>query len=330
MPTFSDIAKELGVSKGTVSKAMNNAEDISPAMRQAIIEKAVEMGYTRTPRGKALPRLAVFICNMEYEKPADFGYDIVMGFRKAAQPQGYQVEVIPLTEELQLSMGYDAYMMQYNLAGALFLGLALSDPWLQDFEACSTPTVVYDNHIVSNPRVTQVGIDNIDGMKLAVSYLKSLGHTRIGYLGSALGSYVYRQRYEAYFIALEEAGIAVDRDLVGTDLKTMDCLYHHLPRLLEKGCTAIVCSHDILASNALTFCMELGKSVPRDVSILGFDDIPLCEYTVPPLTTIRQDRCQIGKSAFSALSNQFGGIPLASILLHPKLVCRSSCSPCCL
>lgn len=326
MPTLDDIAQVLGVSKGTVSKALNMAEDISPAMRQTIIEKAVEMGYTRSPRGKNPPRLAIFISNMEYACASDFGYDIILGFRKAAQPSGYHVELIPLDRQMQCSMGYDAYMLQHNYMGAFFLGLSLEDPWMKDFPTCTSPTAILDSHIGNNPLVTQVGVDNVEGMQLAVSYLKSLGHTKIGYLGSALKSYVYRQRYDAFFQALHEQGIQQDMDLVGIELNVMDCLFRHLPRILERGCTAIMCSHDVLANAALVYCTELGKSVPGDVSILGFDDIPLCQYTLPPLTTVQQNRCEIGKSGFYALFNQFKGIPLASLLLHPKLVCRGSCS----
>ena len=100
MATLDDIARELGISKSTVSKALNGAKDVSKAMRQNVLEKAVEMGYSRAARSAEQPRLAVFVINMEYTKPEDFGYDIVMGFRQAAEPSGYQVEMIPLTQQL--------------------------------------------------------------------------------------------------------------------------------------------------------------------------------------------------------------------------------------
>ena len=188
MTTLSDIAKALGTTKGTVSKALNGAQDVSEATRRAVLEKAVEMGYTRISRGSSSLIIGVFIANMEVEKPADFGYDLVLGIRKAAEPQGCQVRLIPLTHDLQQRWSYDSYMLQNNLSGGIFLGLSLTDPWLKDFETCRTPAVLHDNHISGNPAVTQVGIDNLEGMKIAVSYLKSLGHQKIGYLSSDLGS----------------------------------------------------------------------------------------------------------------------------------------------
>ena len=326
MATLEDIAKELGISKSTVSKALSGAKDVSKAMRQTVLEKAVEMGYSRATRGTELPRIAVFITNMDYAKPEDFGYDLVVGFRKAAEPSGFQVDIIPLDQQLQQQIHYDAYMVRENYCGSLFLGLSLLDPWIKDFETCKTPAVLYDNHIGSNPRVSHVGVNNSEGMDLAIGYLKSLGHTKIGYLSSALQSYVYQQRYYAFFQAMKANGLHMEERLAGNAYFVNECLSQHLPRILDAGCTAIVCSHDILAHSVMVHCMELGHRVPEDISILGFDDIPLCKYTTPPLSTIRQNRTNIGKSAFFALLNQINDVHVSSLLLHPELIPRGSCA----
>ncbi len=324
MATLEDIAKTLGVSKSTVSKALNGALDVSDAMRRAVVETAVELGYSRLRRGEEAPRLAVFITNMDYASPEDFGYDILVGFRKLAEPAGYQVSVIPLDYKLEKSIAYDQYMLQGNYLGGLFLGLSLDDPWLRDFETCRTPTVLYDNRVSGNPRVTYVGADNAEGMFLAVQYLKSLGHRKIGYLSSALGAYVYQQRQQAFFQAMQENGLC-DQALARDSYFFSVCMEEHLPALLGLGCTAILCSHDSLAIGALDHCRKTGIRVPEDVSILGFDDLPRCQGTQPPLTTIRQDRTELGKSAYCALSSQMEGVSLSTFLLHTELVTRSSC-----
>lgn len=326
MATLDDIARQLGISKSTVSKALNGAKDVSKAMRQAVLEKAVEMGYSRAARSADMPRLAVFMINMECAKPEDFGHDLVIGFRQAAEPSGYQVELIPLTQQLQQDTHYDTYMVQNNYCGALLLGLSLSDPWMKDFQTCKTPAILYDNHINANPWVTHIGVDNTEGMELAVQYLKSLGHTKIGYLSSALQAYVYRQRHAAFFRAMEAAGLHMDDSLSGNADFINECLSLHLPRILAAGCTAIVCSHDLLAHSVMIHCSEMGLRIPDDISILGFDDIPMCRYTLPPLTTIRQDQINIGKSAFYAMLNQLNNVHPSSLLLHPELVERASCA----
>ena len=326
MATLEDIARALGVSKSTVSKALSGAKDVSKAMRQTVLEKAVEMGYSRAARSADMPRLAVFVMNMEYSKPEHFGYDLVMGFRQAAEPSGYQVELIPLTRQLQLDIHYDAYMVQNNYCGGFLLGLSLLDPWMKDFETCKTPAILYDNHVSTNPRVTQVGVDNAEGMELAVQYLKALGHRKIGYLSSALQSYVYRQRHTAFFRAMADNGLHMDDALSGNADFINECLSAHLPRILDAGCTAIVCSHDLLAHSVMIHCGELGLRIPEEISVLGFDDIPLCRYTRPALTTIRQDRTNIGKSAFYAMLNQLNNVHVGALLLHPVLIERASCA----
>ena len=326
MTTLDDIARELSVSKSTVSKALSGAKDVSKAMRQLVLEKALEMGYSRVSRNTAPPRLAVFITNMEYTKPEDFGYEFVVGFRKAAEPSGFQVDLISLDQEMQRSMRYDEYMVLGGYMGGLFLGLSLSDPWMDDFKTCRTPTVLYDNHISGNPNVTHVGVDNAEGMCLAVQYLKNLGHQKIGYLSSELKAYVYTHRYRAFFKAMEQCGLPVDPNQTGAAYHASDCLSQHLPRLLELGCTAIICSHDMLANSVLVHCAELGLRIPEDISVIGFDDIPLCRYTTPPLSTIRQDRTGLGKSSFFALSSHFNRAHLSTYLLHAELIERTSCA----
>ena len=198
MATLDDIAQELGVSKATVSKALNGAKDVSKKMQQAVVEKAVELGYSRMNYNTAAPRIAIFVINMDYLKPDDFGYDIIIGFRKAAEPAGFVVEVIPLTQQMQLDYRYDEFMMRENYIGALFLGMCLLDPWLKEFQTCKTPTILYDNHISCNPKVTDIGVDNVESIELAIQYLRSQGHSKIGYLGNALEAYVYLQRYQAF------------------------------------------------------------------------------------------------------------------------------------
>ena len=327
MATLEDIARALGVSKSTVSKALNGAPDVSNAMRVAALEKAVEMGYTIPARRSAAKRIALFIMNMRCETPDDFGYDIVVGFRKMAEPAGFQVDIIELTRAIQEENRYDAYMMKNRYCGGLFLGLSLLDPWIKEFETCQTPTVLYDNSVRGNPNVAQIAVDSFEGMQLTIAHLKELGHKKIGYLSSALQAYVYQQRYHAFFRAMDESGLPGSQSLAGSAYHISECLTHHLPRLLEAGCTAIVCSHDNLAYSVLLHCRELGLRIPEDISIVGFDDMPLCRYARPPLTTVRQDRIDLGKSAFSALSALMSGIPLSTMLLRAELIQRSSCGP---
>ena len=328
MATILDIAERLGISKGTVSKALNGAPDISETLRKTVLETAVEMGYTRQRRQKSAPRkLCIFVENLDYEEPHQFGYEIVIGFRQMAEPAGYLVDVVPIDMNLQRRLSYDVFMLQNNYAVSFILGLSLNDPWMHDFQTSHTPAVLYDNQILSNSSIAYVGVDNSEGMDLAVAHLKKMGHRKIGYLSGALGSHILQVRHRAFFQAMHHNGIDVDSSYAGSSYYLTVCMEKHLPRLLDMGCTAVICSQDTIANAALMQCEQLGYSVPNDVSIIGFDDLPICPYTSPPLTSIRQDRTEIGKCAYYAASSLMSGISIGTVLLHAQLMVRNSTAP---
>lgn len=325
MATIQDIADKLGISKGTVSKAINNAPDISETLRKTVLDTAVEMGYTKLRRLKSdAKKLCILVENMDYEEPHQFGYDFVIGFRQMAEPAGYVVQVVPVTAELQKKTPYDVFMLQNDYVGAFVLGFSLNDPWMKDFKTSYTPTILYDNYIPANPFIASIGIDNNEGMALAISHLKQLGHRKIGYLSSALGSYITQIRHKAFFHAMKQNGLKAEPESTGASYYITECIQKHLPRLLDMGMTAIVCSHDLIANAAMIQCQQLGYHVPRDLSIIGFDDLPLCSYTSPPLTTIRQDRSELGKCGYYAMDSIMNQVSIGTIYLHAQLVQRNS------
>lgn len=327
MATIQDIADKLGISKGTVSKALNGATDISETLQKNVLETAVELGYTKIRRPGGVRRLCILIENMDYENPHDFGYEIILGFRQMAEPAGYSVDIIPVTEKLQKSYSYDTFMLKHDYLGSFILGFSLSDPWMKDFHTSHTATVLYDNYIMANPHIGYVGIDNGEGMELAVSHLKQKGHKKIGYLSHALGSHIMQVRHKAFFSALRQNGLKSDPTYAGSSYYIAQCMEKHLPRLLNLGVTAIICSHDLIANAAMIQCQQMGYRIPDDISIIGFDDLPICAYTAPPLTTVRQERIQLGKSGYYALESLMNEVAIGTLLLHASLIVRNSTGP---
>ena len=327
MTTIQDIADKLGISKGTVSKALNDAPDISETLQKQILETAVELGYTKLRRYKnSTKRMCILVQKdfIQYTEPHHFAYDIVMGFRQMAEPAGFEVEIVPVNAEPQRETSYEVFMLHNDYACAFALGFSLNDPWMKDFQTSRTPTVLYDNQIRGNPSTAYVGVDNDEGMDLAIAHLKELGHKRIGYLSSALESHIMQVRYNAFFQALKRHGLDDDPDLAGCSFFLSECMDRHLPRLLDLGATAIVCGQDTIANAALVQCQQLGYKIPQDLSIVGFDDLPICPYTYPPLTTIRQDRSNIGKCGYHAAMSLLNGVSLGTVLLHAQLIVRNS------
>lgn len=327
MTTIQDIADKMGVSKSTVSKALNDAPDISEVLRKQVLETAVALGYTKLRRYKKTTKKVCIIIekeNMRYQEPHHFAYDILVGFRQMAEPAGFDVEIVPVDIKTQRSQHYDVFMLEHDYIGAFVVGFSLSDPWIQDFKISRTPAVLFDNYIVGNPSTAYVGIDNEEGMELAVSYLAGLGHRKIAYLSSSLGARVLQARHAAFLRSMHQHGLKTSPAAIGCSYYLSECMEKHLPRFLENGITAIICNQDTLASATLTQCQQLGFQIPDDISIIGFDDLPIAACTSPPLTTIRQDRLELGKSGFFALSSLLNHIPISTYLLHAQLIQRES------
>lgn len=324
MVTLNDIAAKLGISKSTVSKGLNDASDVSDELRRKIIETAAEMGYA----GRRAPKkLCVLIENMGYKDPNQFGYDLIAGFMEAARPEGWMVDVVPLTKEYQSTVTYQEVMAQGGWRGAFLLGFTLVDPWMGELQTARVPAVLYDNYVKGNPCMASVSSDSGGGMEAAVQNLYHLGHRRIGLLCGHLDSYVMKERYNAYLNAMEKYGLPVDEGLIGLGYYVAESTRKYLSQFIEKGATAILCSDDSRAVAVYTECSDRSLRIPKDVSIIGFDDLPVAAYMNPPLTTIRQDRVALGKCGYYALSCLLNGVDIDAIRLRAPLMVRGSTGP---
>ncbi len=324
--TINDIANKLGISKSTVSKGLNNATDISPEMKRLIIETAAEMGYINK-RVRQNAKICIIIENIDYRTPNQFGYDIINGFKQMAEAEGYLVDILPITPDFQQATPYDIFMIQEGYQAAFILGFASIDPWMQEFRTSHYPTVLFDNQVKGNPNVASVGCDNAEGFDAAVRHLVKLGHTKIGLISGPLESYILTARYNAYIAALQKYGLEVNEKFIGLGYYVSESTRTYIPQLLDQGVTAILFSHDIRAISAITECNDREIRIPEDLSIIGFDDLPLAAYCEPPLTTVRQDRTALGKCGYYAMSSLLNNVPIGSILLRAPLVIRQSTGP---
>ena len=261
MTTINDIAARLGISKSTVSKALNHATDVSDDMRKKILETAVEMGYVNKRLQKREQKICILIANMDYETPNQFGHDIVLGFKQMAEPEGFTVDIVPLTKEIQRITPYGVFMMEHDYRASFVLGFSLLDPWIQEFPSTPIPTVLYDNYIKNNPCVASIGCDSQEGFDLAVRHLVKQGHKKIGLISGPLDSYILKARYKAYLNAMDKYGLEINENYIGLGYYVSESTRTYIPKLLDQGVTAILFSHDIRAISALTECHDRGVGV---------------------------------------------------------------------
>jgi LacI family transcriptional regulator/LacI family repressor for deo operon, udp, cdd, tsx, nupC, and nupG len=178
-------------------------------------------------------------------------------------------------------------------------------------------------------------VDDRKGAVLAVEHLLELGHRSIGYLGVDNRPKANRQRLEGYQEALAAANVSYSDAWVaiasGTDTSHEEdvAIGRALtPRLLDSGFTAIFCFNDMLAIGALLACRERGIAVPQEVSVVGFDDIKMADYVIPPLTTIHQPKFLLGSLATEMLLDLLNGRPVRNHVLSPTLKLRASTARC--
>lgn len=328
MPTIKDIAQKLGVAVSTVSKGLNGASDISEDMRQLVLDTAVEMGYaSKKMQSLGKRKVCVLIENMEYENIDQFGYEIIVGFKLSAARRHCGVAVIPCNLNLQMREKFDSFMLKYGYSGAFLLGFTLHDDYIRQLSKTTVPTVLLDNYI-PNKHVGYVGTDGFNGIDLAVRHLADCGHKKIALLNGSKNSQVTQERQLAFLQSMERAALPVEENLVANGYYVPECARDHVGDFLQHGATAIVCASDLIASGVIAELRRLGRRVPQDVSVVGFDDLPIAQHLSPTLTTVRQDRVAIGKSAFMMLEELIGGVSISKLLLKPELIVRDSTGPC--
>ena len=151
-----------------------------------------------------------------------------------------------------------------------------------------------------------------------------LGHSRIALINGSRNSMISEQRRQAYIDSMTAHNLPFSDATMPYGYYVADAAKDHIGNLLSMGITAILCGNDLIASGVITECNLRGYKVPTDISVIGFDDIPIAAKLNPPLTTIRQDRCELGKSGFYTLRSLKNHVPISRTLLRPQLVLRKS------
>lgn len=324
MATIKDIANKLGISISTVSKGLNGASDISEETRQQVLDTAVSLGYVLKKKKKVqTQKLCIMIPDIDYENINSFSYEIITGFRLAATEKNYEVAVMPINKQMQAHQTFEHLMNQNNYKGAFFLGLSSDNIYFNQLKHTKIPTVLLNNKI-ENPFVGYVGTDNEEGIFFAIKRLYKLGHSKIAFLNGEQNNFVSRQMYNGFIQSMARFGLPLDHNLIKHGSCTPELAKNYMGVFLQLGVTAIVCGSDLIASGVINEIHRLGKRVPEDISVIGFDDLPIAKYLAPPLCTIRQDHLAIGKSALNMLDSIMNGTYVSTILLRPQYIHRES------
>lgn len=340
MPTLRDVAAGAGVSIGTASNAFNRPELISDELRERVLAEAKRIGYAgpdpaarrlRTGRAGALG--VIFTDRLPFAFDDEAAVIFLRGVADALERSGAGLLLIPTSPTREEAA---RVVRAAAVDGFLVYSTPTGDPRLLTALERGLPTVVVDEPLeVPTP---YIGIDDRGGARAAAAHLAELGHERVGIVAfpefadanRTLAFDSTRERLAGYRDGL---GVRFDPALVGTAPGNHPEMAGRLMReWIESGAppTAVLAMSDALAAGVLRAATEAGLRVPAELSVIGYDDVPLAAYTEPPLSTVSQPTQQKGELAARALLEavEAGGIPEPSRTVLPAtLVLRGSTAP---
>ncbi|WP_199423670.1 LacI family DNA-binding transcriptional regulator [Actinotalea solisilvae] len=326
--TINDVARTAGVSVATVSKVINGRYGVALATSAKVQEVIDDLGYESSLVARSLRSTRTNVIGVLVAEFEPFSTELLKGISRAIGGTGYELLAYSGGGRAGGNVGWERRYLS-RLSGTLIDGAILVTPTVVDADS-HVPVVAVDPHTGPSGLPT-VDSDNLRGAVLATEHLLALGHRRIGFLGGRTDLESARLREEGYRAALRSAGIPVDESLVrvgGYRPETADQPAHELLTMPDRP-TAIFAANDLSAIRTMEVARELGMTVPDDVSVIGFDNVPESATTTPPLTTINQPIRRMGEEALRllvGLMDDSDAVGRAThVTLPTELVERSSC-----
>ncbi len=302
------ISEKTGFSPATVSNALNHKRGVNKDTAAEILKTAKEMGYVME-NGITKIKLVIYRDRGLIVGDTPFFSLVVDGFEKACREAGYEMVLFYLDRRAEdYEKQVDNLLLDSSTAIVLY-GSELSDEEAAVFRRAQTPFLMLDywNHDMS---FNGVFINNADAARMAGEYLVKKGHTQIGYLKGKYRIKAFASRAIGLQIALQKHGLELFPEYVVNLSITMEEAYQDMLEYLKKRPnlpTAFFADNDNLALGAMQALKETGFRIPEDVSIIGFDDLPFCEISVPSLTSLRVPKQEMGRLAVREIVEMIQG-----------------------
>ncbi len=302
MIKINDIAKLAQVSKSTVSKALNNRSDISPATRQKILEIAHQHNFTPNAYGKGLKSRVtgnigvIFYRDVLPLSGNPFYSRVLEGIEAETTINNYNLVLHIVTDNHLNEL--PKMVREKQVDGLILIGIIQKELIGKILEK-NQCTVLVDPKL-NYEKCSQVMIDNESGAYQMTKYLIHRGHRRIAFISGAMERLSFRQRYEGYIKALHSNNIPVNECLIKSG--GIENGYEFVKQLLiNESPTAIFAANDINALYGYKAIRELNLNIPNDISVVGFDDIDQAAFSIPPLTTVKVYKEELGSVAVRVL-----------------------------
>lgn len=316
--TVKDIARRAAVSIATVSRALNNADNITEEVLKRVIEAAEDLGYFKSMvvrnAERPLKKVGFLLC---YSHSSSKGTDdffwthILYGAEAQARKANIQIIFQGVLDQSPYQLRAQIHEMRAD--GILLVGPS-DEETIRTIQKANIPLVLIDNYLSDvEQKVDAVLSDNYEGARQIVKYLISQGHRQIAYIGGYKKGnptrpiYSFEWRKKGYCAALAEAGLPINPKLMQEcDFRQSDEIYGACRNLVEmqEPLSAIFCANDPAAIWTIKSLRRCGRRVPEDISVVGFDNVEMAEHVVPPLTTMHVHKEAMGATGVKALIAQ--------------------------
>jgi DNA-binding LacI/PurR family transcriptional regulator len=329
-----DIAKEAGVSVATVSRTINNPEKVSDRTRSKVYEIMKRMNYSPNALAQSLvsrttKTIGVFLANVTNP----FYAEMLQAIEQRAYNDSYSILLGNTSNRIEKEEQYVDIFIKKQVDGIILTGgrninEAQSNHILKMAERVP---IIMTNHAIVGKNIFCVLSDEAAGAEMAVQHLVDSGRERIAYMNGYEFSYASVIKKDSYLKTLSRNQLPINENLmVNSPADTMEGGYRACGTLLERGVkfNALFAANDLMAIGAMKRLAEAGYRIPQDVAVVGFDNIALCGFASPSLSSVTQNIAQLGSMAVQMLGDVLEKKPVSKITyLQPQLIVRESSKP---
>jgi LacI family transcriptional regulator len=335
MASITEVAKLAGVSTATASRVVGEVDyPVSESTRERVLAAARQLDYVPNALARGLLKSTVPIVGVIVHDITDpYFNEVVRGVEDAANAAGYLVITCSSDRDPARQNSYARLLRSLRAGAVIFAGSGIDDGeanaelqrHVAGIRANGSAVIHLSPHAGGPP---DVGVDNVAGIAAMVAALVELGHSRIAFLAGPETLLVAQERLAGYRRGMADAGLPVDESLVVNGGFDRAGGADGVDELIKRGVefSAIACANDLLALGAIQRLGELGRSVPADVSVAGFDDISIAALTAPHLSTVRLPLREMGRRGFDAAMRAMAGDHVEPITLPTEVVLRDSTS----
>lgn len=320
-----DVAREAGVSHMTVSRVLNNHPNIRKTTKERVLEAIKVTNYTPSSIARALAMQRAMRIGVLVDSPVEYGPNSTLrALENAAREHGYMVSSVSFSghDDADHVENGIVELVTQGIDGICVIAPRLSSLDMVRRKAPGLPTIVVQPEALDDMHT--ISVDQYAGAQEAMNHLLELGHKKILHMAGPLDWHDSRARAAAFKDVLDAAGLEARDPIIGD--WSSDSGYEVGKNYELDGATAIFASNDQMALGLVHGLRDRGLSVPEDISIVGFDDLPDARHFLPPLTTVRQNFSGLGVRLIDLLVAAIDGAgePFSRELIAPELITRAS------